>query len=662
MFLLVLLVSCPVRFVYAGSQADETMLMFVGEVEPVVSVASRAPEEASTAPAIVSVVTREKIQKHGYTTLGQLLNQQPGIYVAPGGRGSVAYMRGMRDAILFLYDGVPLTSEVSRQFAPLDEELDLGAIERVEIVRGPGSVLWGADAFAGVVNIVPRQSPERWTHSALHAGSGEHAGLSFGKGGSIGKWHAGLHMSGTRQDYHLDNYMTQDVEGEIVEQRIDASRYAEASATLSYADWFKLSGRFSDVRRNYTMYNPDESLRWNGEKEAPSALIKASASTIIGPSHYTLTAYAQQIDSTISDADIAREQRNRLLNIELLWDRRIFGRGLVTVGASQRWNRVEGAIVDDGILPELLRPGQNLFVPNIEQRDFNTNLFSLFTQFRYRMNNTELWAGLRYDEHNQYSNSTSFSLGLLYRYSEKLRLKLAFASAYRSPYPSQLFGDMPQDTDSDVRPELIRTASAQLTWDLCPSLQGELTLFHNRLERHRVENPYGGLSLEGKQENYGVELAIRWQPNPEWDLRWNLSAIGDNDPTEDFRVLRYAYIRPDGTRVEEYDTWSQHADSGPGWHTSLALVWNPAPDYTFALNANKSEQIEYTYTKGTFSGSYSQPVLIDLTCTLPGMLTDNDSIGLHIYNLLDRSYKVPDVYGPTPAAGIRALLKWEYDF
>ena len=142
----------------AAAAPEETLLMFVGETAPVVTVASHSPETATNAPAMVTVVSREQIEANGYHTLAQLLADQSGFYIASGGRGSVPYLRGVRDSVLFLYDGVPLTTDVTKSFAPLDSEISLAAVDRVEIVRGPGSVLWGPDAFVGVVNIVPRRA------------------------------------------------------------------------------------------------------------------------------------------------------------------------------------------------------------------------------------------------------------------------------------------------------------------------------------------------------------------------------------------------------------------------------------------------------------------------------------------------------------------------
>ena len=69
--------------------------------------------------------------------------------------GSQPYLRGIPDSILFLHDTVPIGSDASKTFHSLDYELSLAGVKRIETIRGPGSVLWGPDAFAGIVNIVP---------------------------------------------------------------------------------------------------------------------------------------------------------------------------------------------------------------------------------------------------------------------------------------------------------------------------------------------------------------------------------------------------------------------------------------------------------------------------------------------------------------------------
>ncbi|MEN8689633.1 MAG: TonB-dependent receptor plug domain-containing protein, partial [Desulfobacterales bacterium] len=366
--------------------SEETLLMFVGETEPVVTVASRLPESPTTAPAMVTVVSREQIDRHGYRTLAEVLNDQVGFYMSAGGRGTVPYLRGLRDSILFLYDGVPLATDVTKNFSVLDREISLDAIERIEIVRGAGSVLWGADAFAGVVNIVPKSGqPQAGVEAGLEVGNDDLYGGTLNWARSEHDWDAFLAAAGLRET--LDD--------------ADSSHYGELVGTLNLGGWLHLSGRWSDFERNYTMNEKGaEDIRSPGTREAPVNYLKATASKVHGPSHYTLMGFYQHTDFKMRDADLERSQRNHVWHAELTWDRRIMSRGLLTLGASWRRNDVDDAIVRDGFIP--LPPGGGFFVPQIAQADFTNDLGSLYAQFRYQLWQGEWWAGLRLDDHSEY--------------------------------------------------------------------------------------------------------------------------------------------------------------------------------------------------------------------------------------------------------------------
>ncbi|MEN8729973.1 MAG: TonB-dependent receptor plug domain-containing protein, partial [Desulfuromonadales bacterium] len=309
--------------------SEETLLMFVGETEPVVTVASRLPESPTTAPAMVTVVSRDQIDRHGYRTLAEVLNDQVGFYMSAGGRGTVPYLRGLRDSILFLYDGVPLATDVTKNFSVLDREISLDAIERIEIVRGAGSVLWGADAFAGVVNIVPKSGqPQAGVEAGLEVGNDDLYGGTLNWARSEHDWDAFLAAAGLRET--LDD--------------ADSSHYGELVGTLNLGGWLHLSGRWSDFERNYTMNEKGaEDIRSPGTREAPVNYLKATASKVHGPSHYTLMGFYQSTDfklrEQLVDGPHERSQRNHVWHAELNWDRRIMSRGLLTLGAS--WRRTE---------------------------------------------------------------------------------------------------------------------------------------------------------------------------------------------------------------------------------------------------------------------------------------------------------------------------------
>jgi vitamin B12 transporter len=125
--------------------------------------ATRIPTEAARVPAAVTVLTREDIEERGYQTLAEALRTVPGLnLVQQGGPGqnATAFLRGAAGRhVLVLLDGAPLNdaSEPNGAFN-FGNEL-LGDIERIEVVRGPASALYGSGALGGVVNLVTRRAP-----------------------------------------------------------------------------------------------------------------------------------------------------------------------------------------------------------------------------------------------------------------------------------------------------------------------------------------------------------------------------------------------------------------------------------------------------------------------------------------------------------------------
>lgn len=636
--------------------ADETMLMFVGETATVATVASRQPESPAAAPAMVTVVGREEIERHGYQTLAELLAFQPGFFTATGGRGTAPYLRGLRDSVLFLYDGVPITTDVTKGFAPLDQEISLVAVDRVEIVRGPGSVLWGPDAFAGVVNIVPLRGRQRpGVETTLQAGTDDRRGATVTWGGQAGNGDAFVALSGNRSQFHPSDFTVQQSDGTSASDTVDLSDAVELVGTLHYGEWLHVSGRWSNFNRRYTMRNATGEISWPGEKEAPFNLLKATASKIIGPSHYTLSGFIQELDYRVRDADIERRQRNLVNHLELLWDRRLLARSLLTVGASWRRNTVDGALIRDGFLPDFLAPEDPLFVPQIDQQDYANELVSLFSQFRCQWAGAEWWLGGRLDDHTQYRSTFSYSLGFNRPLGEELRFKAAFGNAFRSPYSSQLFAG------ASFEPESIQTVSAQFAWSPGAGRQAELTFFHSRIEDHRVEDPYGGLSIPAGRELSGMELAGNLPLGQAVGLFGDISLVSGGGE-EHFSSLLFTIIRPDDSRIPVFEEWDEPVDQGPCWLMNLGLNWRIGPAHNLQLSGRIGGSMDFSYQKDAEEGSYSHPLLLDLVYRRPGFSLDHDSFLLKITNLLDQDYLQPDLYGPAEGEPVSAFLVWQYRF
>ncbi|MGG5811706.1 TonB-dependent receptor plug domain-containing protein [Falsiroseomonas sp. CW058] len=125
--------------------------------------ATRIPTEQARVPAAVTVLTRQDIEERGWRSLAEALATVPGMRLVQGGglgQQASAFLRGSNSRhVLVLLDGVPVNdpSEPNGAFNFGNEML--GDIERIEVVRGPGSSLYGSGAIGGVVNMITRRAP-----------------------------------------------------------------------------------------------------------------------------------------------------------------------------------------------------------------------------------------------------------------------------------------------------------------------------------------------------------------------------------------------------------------------------------------------------------------------------------------------------------------------
>lgn len=120
------------------------------------------------APASISVVSREELEKRAYVNITDAVRNIPGLYVTGGGGAQDISVRGMGSAYtLFLVDGRPISSGRSVNTNGADGGKHIGLpplsmIERVEVIRGPMSSLYGSEAMGGVINVITRAAPAEW--------------------------------------------------------------------------------------------------------------------------------------------------------------------------------------------------------------------------------------------------------------------------------------------------------------------------------------------------------------------------------------------------------------------------------------------------------------------------------------------------------------------
>ncbi|HYB43449.1 MAG TPA: TonB-dependent receptor plug domain-containing protein, partial [Candidatus Methylomirabilis sp.] len=174
----------------AGAQQPEE----TQQVDPVVVTATKVQTPASELGASITVVNGEDFQTYHYSTVGDALRNVPGLEVTQqGGYGKLTTVniRGSNsNQVQILIDGVRVSSPTTGQVDLSDISPD--QIERIEIIRGPQSTLYGADAMTGVVNIITRP------------GSGGPYVLSIEQqGGNYGTWLSKGSLSGA---WNIFNY------------------------------------------------------------------------------------------------------------------------------------------------------------------------------------------------------------------------------------------------------------------------------------------------------------------------------------------------------------------------------------------------------------------------------------------------------------------------
>ncbi len=255
----------------------------LGFQDEVVVVGRRVETTIAELPSTVDVVDEEDVEATQATTAGDLLKETPGISLADTGIAGQqrVFIRGLgNQRVLVLIDGERVTSQRDRRGAPLLVEPD--DIERVEVLKGSGSVIYGSDAIGGVVNIVTRSG--RGEQVPL----GGEAGLRFSGANDLVQWTAALAGKVGRVDYRVSWADTDAGERETPRGTLPNTRYESSElavrfgVTLSPAD--RLEMRAERYRSDdLGIYTGDPDFRftlpwWN--RDRVSLRLEHSAPTV----------------------------------------------------------------------------------------------------------------------------------------------------------------------------------------------------------------------------------------------------------------------------------------------------------------------------------------------------------------------------------------------
>ncbi len=633
-------------------EEEETMLMFVGESLDVLSIASRREESAWQAPAVAGVVTRKQIEERGVSTLQEALRTTPGFYMAQKEYGTLPYLRGIPNSVLFLYDTVPLSSDTTKSLHQLDHELSLAPVKRIEIIRGPGSVLWGPDAFAGIVNVVPMTGKDlQGAETGVgYEEPGDQKSFFLNYGHDAGIWDGFLSVSGRRgyEDRTKANltrfwndletpYPPEDRAGV---DRPDAFRYLEMAGRLSYEDWLTFSGRISDNRKPYAMTGDKGELAWIEERKLPFGFFKMEAKKSMDRfSALRFTGYYSRFKPEFTNIDRKVDQEESTVYGEIIYDRSFLaGKGLFTGGGALREKRIENAPVWEDYLPELLGPENVDFLPRLTKEDYDSRLWSLFGQYNQKISAFDLWGGLRYDAHDPYRDHLSFNTGAAWSPSSDWIVKLLYGSAYRTPFARQLI--------DREEPELerIKSLSLQIAWKPSDKTSMSVVGFSSRIDNHIMEDQYAGLSLPNNQNIAGVELEAKFSPSKALEFSSNFTFLDNDGPDEKYYYNDFTFIRPDGTVVEHFTTLTYPYETGADRLFNFICAWKPHERITTILETNYFSSTHLVFPRGEDIMKFPGVWLANASATIKNPFDLGFDLNLAVRNLADRRYEIPGTY------------------
>lgn len=493
--------------------------------------ASKHEQAMTKAPASVTVVTADEIQKQGHRTLGEVLRSVPGMYVTYDRNYMYLGLRGFarpgdyNTRVLMLVDGHRLNDNIFST-APIGTEfpIDVDLIDRVEVIRGPSSSIYGSSAFLGVINVITRRGRDVDGFEVS------------GGGGSLDTYSARL-TYGKLFDNDLELLISGTTYGSAGQRRLyypefddpatangiasnsDEDYARGISGSLGYHGW-TLSGAWHQRHKNVPTASFasifDDRHEWTDDDWSFAELKYQRAlgpdTELIARVSYSEYFYegSYPLDYTTPPDPMERvlnkdESLGRWTVSEVQLKQQIFGNHTLLTGIEWQENIQQHQINQDMAPPAVYlhddRTSRNVGVYAQGELNLRTNL--------------TLNAGVRYDYYTTFGSTVNPRVGLLYSPWTPTTFKLLYGQAFRSPNAYELYYRASEEhvANMSLDPETIRTYEA--VWEQELSRAHRLSLSGYRYEisdlitlsRNTSDNTISFRNVD-EVEALGMEFAL----------------------------------------------------------------------------------------------------------------------------------------------------------
>ncbi len=642
----------------------------------ILTIATGVEQSLAKAPAVATVITAEDIEATGATNVGEVLEMVPGLHVSKYfiGYEPIYTIRGIyltyNPHVLMLVNGIPTTRLYLGNRGLVGSEMSVNNIARIEVIRGPGSAMYGADAFAGMINVITKNQEEI---------QGTEAGLRLGSFDTRDGWILQSHKWGEVKiaaalEFHDTQGPTEIIQadmqtaldklygthaslapGSLNLQRRDLDAHLDLSTgkwqlRLGYqgrrnvevgtghAQALDSTARFAEDRINTDLTYHDATFTEHWDVTAQLSVFNAASrptsNVLLYPPGAFKGAYP---DGYIGNPSISeRHTRFTLSGFYKGFENHLLRMGTgFFYGDLYKIKQVSN-FGRDPITGKPLPPGSGLLdlsdTPWAFMSENTRQNWHLFVQDTYTFTpQWELTAGLRYDDYSDFGTTLNPRLALVWQTHPKLTSKLLYGRAFRAPSFYELYAvNNPVSLGNpQLQPETIDTLELAFNYRPTEQLQFSTNWF-----TYEMNDVIGYLASSqnvvmatnsGTQSGHGVELEMQWQWAKNVSILGNYAFQHSQDEERDHDIgyapHHHVYVRGD---------WLFQ----PHWHLDLQANW--VADRQRPLYDPRPPIDDYTMVDLTLRYKKSQ---------------DHWNVGLAVRNLFDTDAREPSP-GPRPNGAI----------
>lgn len=599
---------------------------------PSVYTASKYDQKVSEAPAKVSIVTQEEIQRYGYRTFADILRSLPGFFVSYDYNYSYGGVRGFgipgdyNTRLLMLVNGHRINDNIfDSVYIDTGFVLDLDLIDRVEVVRGPSSSLYGSNAFFGVINVITKQGRDLdGLEASIAAGSHNtyQGRLSYGKRFQNG---TEVLLSGSYSDSQglTDLYYAEfdsPTTNNGVAEEGDDDQFQNLYFHISYGD-LSLEAIYVDREKGIPTapwdveFNDSGTRTWDGHWYADLHYqhLYTSGTEISARLFYDYYRYEGDYVYdygppselvTIKDRD-----RGEWWGTELHVSHHFFDVHRLTLGGEYR-----GSLNQEQLTYDLY----DFWLDSNPE----INVWALFIQDEWSLlDNLLLNVGIRHDNYDSFGGSTNPRAALIYSPLPDTTLKFLYGRAFRAPNVYELYyhdGYTTTKPNTEIDPESIE--SFEFIWEqqLNKNIRGTASLYKNEIKdliAYALDPDDGLLYFDNRDdaEAYGTELTI--------EGKWNNGFLANLSYT-----YQHAECKESGERLV----------NSPLHMVKVNVMAPVIPDIL-----DGGLELQYESERKTMSGEETDDTFLTNFILISKDWLEGITVSAGVYNLFDVAYDHP---------------------